>query len=240
MLDWIAEGFRALVQLEGAANLKERRSAIRIECAYPVHLRSGDRELCGEVTNAGLAGLHLRLEEALKTGRGCTVWRRDDPETGAGAPCTVVWSRFSKEDESMTAGLQFDRDPRELKGSWVAPLFHELGFDDQSLYQRRLYLRADSEIPAATIYDERILPATIWNLGVGGALLESPCIAEPDEELEVVIGPEFGLEKLHLPSRLLRATGDDPREMSVEFSALTRGKVAQLGKYIHRALAAWR
>lgn len=152
--------------------VQERRVTTRVDCCYPVECELEGQRFPGSVTNMGLGGMRLLAERELSRD---TTLQVHSKEPGWGSlAARVVWSRARAEGDDFESGLIYRDGLKELENSWVKAALQHLGFESSSLYERRRTLRANTSLQAQLAVAGRPYACVMRDLGLGGALVETP------------------------------------------------------------------
>ena len=152
--------------------VQERRVTTRIDCCYPVECELDGSRFSGSVTNMGLGGMRLLSDRELSRD---TTFHIHSQEPGWGSlTVRVVWCRARPESDDFETGLVYHDGLQELENSRVKAALQHLGFESGSLYERRRTLRAATSLQAQLTVAGRAYPCVMRDLGLGGALVETP------------------------------------------------------------------
>ena len=232
------DGLKALVKSTAPEdwNYTERRSLVRLECQFDIHGKTQNgKKLQGQIVDMGLKGMKLRTFEQLKAGDTVEItYPVPILELPLDTlPCKVLWTRTRQRDFVMFAGLSYAADEKTMAQSWVKYLLKQLGFSKERIYQKRKYARAECFVPAQMLYSGGKVDGRLYNLGVGGALLEAPSAIEDGAEVELHIGPYEELPRFWLPARLVSRRSESRRFLlGLEFSELNPTQARLLGQYL--------
>ena len=241
-------GFKSLfvaksTQAEMDGGFQERRKLIRMRCSYEVKGHHSDKKFKATVVDIGLQGLKMRTGEKLKVGDKVTL---SPPSEGVGntaAPVEgkVLWIKVTDKTFARYVGLIFTTKKEEMGQSWVKLLLKELGFKPKSIFTNRRFVRADCFLDAKYMSRQvgREVTGRVYNLGVGGMLLESNYELPMDEPTEMVFVPPEGLPPLRLlayPKQIKR--DGTVRLIGLEFRDLSDRQLDVLGRYLKQLLQA--
>ena len=181
---------------------QERRQTTRVECCYQVRGRHGEESFEASVVNMGMGGMRLLCAQELVS-HDTLILEQASMHSG---PVTVrvVWSRPQPEPEApFVVGVVYHGSVEQLENSWVKPTLGRLGFDSLSGRERRRYIRAREEIRARLWSADESVACQLFDLGLGGALVQADRAlpeVRPGERvfLEVSIG-----ETERLPARVV-------------------------------------
>lgn len=218
---------------------EERRELIRLRCRIPVTVASEAEVHQAVVTDLGLKGLQVKVGARLRPEEQVQVTHASAPDEFEHATlrCRVKWTRKRRMDRENLVGLLFDESPEVVEGSWVRYVLNALGLDEEHVFQRRAHIRASASI-MADIYDldrRRLDSGQLVNLGLGGALVQTPERLQEGLDVLVEVGPLNRLPVLELEGRVLRSRGDsDLRGFlhSIQFRDLGPDEMSALGDYV--------
>lgn len=233
------EGLRGLIKSNAPEdwNYTERRGLIRLDCMYEIEGRTeSGKKFTGQIVDMGLKGMRLRTFEQVKAGD--TLFIRylvpilEVPTDTI--RCKVLWSQSRQRDFVLFAGLGYDEPETTMAHSWVKYLLKQLGFSRERLYQKRKYVRAECWVPAQLIYggNERA-EGRLYNLGVGGALIEAAAPLEDGMPVQLLVGPYEELPAFTVPGKLASRRMDGRRYLhGVEFPDLDAVQARAVGRYL--------
>lgn len=240
----LLDGVVAFFQVRSSTKADERRRLIRLRCDYQVQCVVDQQQFSAQVTDMGLNGMRLRLDQKLKPGSTIFVYHpsRVDKVENEYVLCLVRWCRRRHNSEDLEAGLQYADTPGNMRRSWVKFLLKELGFDERAIYTRRKSIRADARLTGRAVADDgRRLEGLVLNLGAGGALFECPDAFAGGTRVRLHVGPYAKLRPIELPGIVLhakRSKEDGPYMTSIRFEDLNGTQVRQLGQYVLQLLKA--
>lgn len=238
MFKGLLDGLKALV-LGGQDedwDYGERRKLIRLQCHYDVEGRVDRKKIEGKIVDMGLKGMKFRTFAQLKKG--------DTVEITYPVPilevqnqtvrCEVLWVRKRDRDFVLFAGLLYSEDDRVMGESWIKYLLKQLGFSKDLIHQKRKSVRADCFVPADVVYAAgKALKGRLYNLGVGGALVEVPGGLEKGTAVELRIGPFEDLPRFAINGVVATGRQEARNHLhGVEFQNVTDGQVVRLGQYL--------
>ena len=161
----------------------ERRQTTRIECCYQVLCSHPVDSWEASVVDMGLGGLRLRSARAAETGDRL-VLRQTDNAFGD-IQVEVVWAR-QVEDSQREFGVVYRCDVESMERSWAKDALRRLGFEKSALYERRRHVRRQTTASATLqINPSQSAEATILDLGLGGALVETGLETSPGAEMQM-------------------------------------------------------
>lgn len=191
---------------------EERRSLIRLRCRIPVTVASESEVHQAVVTDLGVKGLQVKVATRLRPDDAIQVSHAAAPAEFEHATlrCRVKWSRKRRMDRENLVGVVFEEPPEVVENSWVRYVLNALGLDAEHVFQRRSHIRVPASI-MADIYSldrHRLDSGQVVNLGVGGALLQTPERLQEGLDVLVELGPYARLPVLGVRGRVLRSRGD--------------------------------
>lgn len=239
MFGQIVEGLRSLVINPKATTLEERRRMARIQCNFPVRVRAGSKYLQARVTNLGVEGMRLKGANSFPKGTQVTVvyQHQSSFEELSSVDGVVAWARKDHRSGEQLMGIRYEYTQR----NWVDFVLGLLGLNDESVFQRRRYVRAEGLMPGKLSVPGRIPPQKCWvlNLGLGGALVDSPMMIGPGSTVQVDLGPMKGMRPLSLLGQVKEARESDSGQsfqLGLEFSNLDVNRSRALGRYVIQSL----
>lgn len=170
----------------------ERRQTTRVECCYQVECSHASGNWQASVVDMGLGGLRLRSLRVPEVGEQLVLQQSD--HSFGDIQVEVVWTRLLA-DAQREFGVVYRCDVESMERSWVKDALRRLGFETAALYERRRHVRRHTTA-SATLEGPPGLSAaaTILDLGLGGALIETA--------LEISAGNEFQLRSPLLENSL--------------------------------------
>ncbi len=239
MFSQLVDGLRSLVLSSKATTLEERRRMARIQCNFPVRVRSGSKYLQARVTNLGVEGMRLKGPQSFPRGTPVTVvyQHQSSFEELSSVEGTIAWARRDARSGEQLMGIRYEYTQK----NWVDFVLGLLGLNDDSVFQRRRFVRADGLMPGKLSVPGRIPPQKCWvlNLGLGGALVDSPTMVGPGSTVQLDLGPTKGLRQLALLGRVKEAREADSGQsfqLGLEFSNLDINRSRALGRYVIQSL----
>ncbi|MBI3925854.1 MAG: PilZ domain-containing protein [Armatimonadetes bacterium] len=239
MLDKLIQGLKSLVVRRPAYSTEERRELIRLRCRIPVTVSTAVQTVKGTVIDMGLRGMRLKVDHPLPPDQ--------DVQVGHPSPssqydvdqvrCRTVWYRKRRFSGDLMVGLLYADTPANMARSWVKYVLRAIGFDDEVIYQRRRFVRAEADI-VVDLFDRvgnRLTDGTVANLGVGGALVLSEVSLPQGTNVRLEIGPYGNFPILSMIAKLVgvRKDRDDGRYfLSLRFISPEPEQVELLGKYV--------
>jgi c-di-GMP-binding flagellar brake protein YcgR len=234
------DGLKGLIRTSAPEDwdYTERRQLIRLECQYDIEGKTAaGKKFKGQIVDMGLKGMKLRTFEQLKAGDLLAITY---PVPILEIPndtisCKVMWTQTRPRDYVLFAGLGYAEDEKSMARSWVKYLLKQLGFSKELIYQKRRYVRAECFVPAQMMYPGNHLPidGRLYNLGVGGALVEFAAPLDEGAQVELRVGPYEDLPRFALPGRLVSRRAEARRFLhGIEFGQLSSAQTIVLGKYL--------
>ncbi len=223
---------------------RERRKLVRLRCSYEVKVVYKDKKFKATVVDIGLQGLKLRTGQPLKVGDRLTL---SSPAPISGAPSQpvegkVAWIKSPGRSYLTYAGLVFTTSKEDMGQSWVKSFLRELGFTPKSIFTQRRFVRADCFLTCSFTIPESgrvVSQARVYNLGVGGMLLESPYDIPLKVPLNIEFVPPEGLSVLSLTAIPVKSSKDGKvRLVGFEFNSLSQPQLDILTKYLKKLLKA--
>lgn len=232
----LMSSLKALVEPE--LPLEDRRLSGRLETSLEVDYVT-EQKISGRglILDISRRGLRLRTDLPLSKGNSIAI---NAPEAlqayFAPMMAQVMWtSRFSDDyvyGLLLPPGLEFEE-------SWVAAVMKQLGYEIAS-FQRRKYVRADSELPGILLLDAQPpLSVTVLNLSMGGAMVSSEVVVESETPFRLQLGPHADLPELEVSGVILRNTpGEEEGQHihSTRFGPLEKRRHSLLKEYIMNLL----
>ena len=223
---------------------RERRKLVRLRCSYEVKVSYKDKKFKATVVDIGVQGLKLRTGQPLKVG---DKLKLAAPSPISGTPSQpvegkVAWVKSPGRSYLTYAGLVFTTSKEEMGQSWVKIFLKELGFTPKSIFTNRRFVRADCFLTCKFTIPESgrvVTQARVYNLGVGGMLLESPYDIPLKVPLEIEFAPPEGLSILTLVANPVKSVKDGKvRLIGFEFDDLSQPQLDILSKYLKKLLKA--
>lgn len=222
-------------------NPSERRQLVRVRCRIPVQIRCADRVISGWVIDIGVQGVRLRTAEPIKKGTEVSMRATLAHQSGqAWVGCRVMWSRATEDGLNWLGGIRFAETRENLRRTWVHKLLRELGLNDNSLRERREFIRADGSIPVRVQSLREpaagVIEVESINVGVAGLLLRTTRPLYPGEHYRCWVGPWGKLPEVGpVPGEVLSSRPDRGGGASivpVRFLELEEDTVRHLGQYV--------
>lgn len=249
MFQGLIAGFKSLFSGRGeneaalGPGLEERRKLVRMRCSYEVKGQVADKKFKATVVDIGLQGLKLRTGHLLKVGDKVIL---SPPAQGLGNTASpvegkVAWVKITGRGFARYLGISFTTKKEDMGQSWVKLLLKELGFKPSTIFTNRRFIRADCFLDATYHVNQigRAVTGRVYNLGVGGMLLESNYDLPMGEATEMEFSPPEGLPTLRLLAYPLKSKKEGTvRLIGLEFRDLTDRQLDLLGKYLKQLLKA--
>jgi len=219
------------------AGFRERRKLVRLRCAYEVRGTLGDKKFKATIVDIGVEGMKLRTGQHLKVGDKITL---SPPTQGVSVQALpvegkVVWIKTAEKSYARHVGVVFTTKKEERGKTWVSLFLRELGFNPKMIYTKRRFIRADCFLDARYQAKQvgREVTGRVYNLGVGGMLLESNYDLPKDEPTEMEFIPPEGLPVLRVLAYPIQVKKEGVvRLVGLEFRDLTARQLDVLGQYL--------
>ena len=241
MLKGFLKGFRSLVKGESNDwNFEDRRRIVRLRCHYDVKAETNGKKFDATIVDMGLKGLRLRCFQALKVGSLVKV-ATPVPIVGAEAEevvCEVVWNKQPERNFVTFAGMVYKSDDKTMGRSWVKYFLKELGFSQELIYSKRRHVRAECFMEGKLVLrDGTPHKVRLYNLGVGGALVELGQALELQQTVELQVGPYEELPPFVASGKLVKVKKEGKLSLyGLEFGDLAGSEVKILGRYLQHLL----
>lgn len=231
----LMKSLKSLVEPE--LPLEDRRLSGRLETNLDVDFTvENGIEGRGLVLDVSRRGLRMRTNVPMSKGASVAIKGPEGLQAYFGPMMTqVVW--LSQGDEGYTYGLLLPPGT-EFEDSWVAAIMEKLGYEISS-FQRRKYVRADSELPGRLLLDAQPpLPVTVLNLSMGGAMIGAEVVIGSDTRFRLQLGPHADLPELEVSGIILRNTTEVEGQHihSSRFGPLEKRRHSLLKEYIMNLL----
>lgn len=231
---------------------EDRRRVIRLRCRYSVYCIEGEKVNKATVIDMGLQGLRLETPEKYKTGskvslvyRGAAGQRAEvsmseiTKDVAAayekGVLCDVSWCDKDRYSKVIQTGVTYSDTPRRMSKSWVKTILKEIGFDEETIFQRRKIIRVTSAIPCRVEYGKKSIPGRAVNLGAGGALVQTNEGVNEETLVKINIGPYKSHKQLRLSGMVRTRRFDVPTNthlQGIRFEAPSSDEADLLGRYV--------
>ena len=237
MLKGLLAGFRSLVKGEAKGwDFQDRRKLVRMRCHYDVKAECGGKKFDATILDMGLRGMRIRCFHPLKLGEAVNVWTPIPIVGGSNEPvtCKVVWSRQPDRNFCLYAGMTYESDDKLMARSWVKYFLKELGFKPEVIYSKRKYVRAECYMTGEYTDPQGVTrEMRVYNLGVGGTLIETHAEHPLGSVFQLRIGPYENLPVLEATGTLkMEQTEGKLHLCGVEFDEMTPHAVKILGQYL--------
>lgn len=222
---------------------RERRKLVRLRCSYEVRVVHKGKKFKATIVDVGVQGLKLRTGQRLAVGDKVELAPPGPIQGTVGNPVEgkVVWTKAPGKGYSQYAGVLFVTKKEEMGQSWIKLFLRELGFTPKSIFTHRRFVRADCFLDARYKPPEasREIIGRVYNLGVGGMLLESPYDLPMKEPVVMEFLPPEGLKPMRLTGYPIKAKREGTmRLICLEFRNLNDDELEQLGRYLKQLLKA--
>lgn len=249
MLKGFLDGFKSLVGAVGSKSqaarpdFEENRKLVRLRCHYDAKAESGGKKFDVTILDMGLKGLKLRCMQQLKVGQVVKIWT-PLPIVGASSEpveCKVVWTRQPDRNFLIFSGMVYTSDAKIMKHSWVKYFLKELGFKSETIYSKRKHIRADCFVDGTfktdAMHEGR--PMRVYNIGVGGVLMEYHNSLALGEMVEVQVGPLDKLIPFRAKGKLVKVIPDGKLFLyGIEFTRISSPDLKTLSGYLKHMLKA--
>lgn len=237
------EGFKNFFTSKGgsgspeSAGFRERRKLVRLRCAYEVKGTVGEKKFKATIVDIGVEGLKLRTGQHLKVGEKVVLAPPGQGVSVQALPVEgkVVWIKTTEKSYARHAGLVFTTKKEDRAKTWVSMFLKELGFNAKMVYTKRRFIRADCFLDARYQAKQvgREVTGRVYNLGIGGMLLETNYDLPPSEAIEMEFIPPEGLPVLRVLGYPVQVKKDGAlRLCGLEFRDLTQRQLDVLGQYL--------
>jgi PilZ domain len=250
MLKDIIAGFVSLFQPEAAK--EDRRKIIRLRCRFEIFIVTLEEVYPATVIDMGLKGLRVKSQEPLKVGTQVSLVYRggtgEHPETtranlerdksaafDKGVLCDVAWSTKDKYAKACTLGVTYNDTPRRMGKSWIKKILREIGFDEDTIFQRRKIVRVISSIPCTLTSGRTDWRGRVINMGAGGALFQGDHQMNVGQTVSVVIGPYKKYKALQVRGEVMTERYEQSTNgwlHGIRFVAMESEQTTLLGKYV--------
>lgn len=231
----VARSLKRLVLGEGES-LEQKRSLTRLQCRIPVRCQGENLGFDALAVDIGLQGMRLEVPQKLPNDTVLAVsyhslGRRRAPEK---VVTQVRWCRKCATSNSHEVGLEYVGGDSNHPRSWVDYVLDEVGYDEESVFERRRSLRAPGKLLGYLVTKGGRYAGRVANLGIGGALLETTRALARGTPVEVEIGPEHGLTRLVMSGKVrhVRRAEAEGWLNGVVFEELRPEQVELLGHYL--------
>ncbi len=224
-----------------SSGFRERRKLVRLRCAYEVKGTVGEKKFKATIVDIGVEGLKLRTGQHLKIGEKVVLAPPGQGVSVQALPVEgkVVWIKTTEKSYARHAGLVFTTKKEDRAKTWVSMFLKELGFNAKMVYTKRRFIRADCFLDARYHAKQvgRDVTGRVYNLGIGGMLLETNYDLTPGEPIEMEFIPPEGLPVLRVLGYPIQVKRDGAiRLCGLEFRDLTQRQLDVLGQYLKMLL----
>lgn len=190
----------------------------RVHCSFPVTCRLHGREFAVTVRDIGLEGMRLEIPLRVEPGQVLSLTYDNTLNcfTYATVRVRVVWSHQKPFTCLSEAGVAYVETGGVIEHSWVRHLLRLFDLDYLSARERREDIRVPVGFPGqvAVRGEAEAPPETIQglvnDLGIGGALFESPIDLPIGTPLVIDIGPMSDGTFLTCDGHVVRRAGRAP------------------------------
>jgi len=241
----LLQGFKSLFagksESDDNEGYTERRKLIRMRCNYEVKGILADKKFKATVVDIGLQGLKLRTGQPLKIGDKLKLLPPTEGIGNTAAPVEgkVMWIKNTEKSYARYAGLTFTTSKEQMGQSWVKVLLKELGFKPKAIFSKRRFVRADCFLDVKYWVNQvgREVTGRVYNLGVGGMLMESNYDLPNTGPTDMEFVPLEGLPALNLPAYPVSMRKEGTvRLIGLEFRDLNDRQLDLLSKYLKQLL----
>lgn len=238
MLSKLLSGLRSLVGggQDKDWDYSDRRELIRLRCHYDVEFAVKGKKHKGQVVDMSLKGMKLRGFVPAKVGDIVEVSNpREILDSSVNTiKCKVLWCRKRERDFVVFLGVAYAESDQVMSRSWIKSILRELGFDSQKIFQKRKFVRAECFIPANLVYGHgKSVEGQVYNLGVGGTLIECRKPFDVGTMVEARIGPLEDLDEFSITGKVVQVTQQGPLYMhGIEFTTIKQNTLDALSKYL--------
>lgn len=237
------DGLKGLVKSSAPEDweYQERRQLVRLECQFDIEGKTeAGKKFKGQIVDMGMKGMKLKTFEQVKSGDVLFITYPIPiiEVPNATMRCKVLWTQTRSRDYVMFVGLQYAEDEKTMARSWAKYVLKQLGFSKERIYQKRKFARAECFVPAKMAYGAgKVVDGRLYNLGVGGALVESPEPLADGTPIELRVGPYEDLPHCSLPGRVASRRAEARRFLhGIEFADLNAAQTRILGRYLFHLL----
>lgn len=220
-----------------SAGFRERRKLVRLRCAYEVKANIGEKKFKATIVDIGVEGLKLRTGQHLKVGEKVVLAPPGQGLSVQALPVEgkVVWIKTTEKSYARHAGVVFTTRKEDRAKTWVSLFLKELGFNPRMIYTKRRFIRADCFLDARYQAKQvgREVTGRVYNLGVGGMLMETNYDLSSDEPTEMEFIPPENLPVLRVLAYPIQVKKEGAvRLVGLEFRDLTARQLDVLGQYL--------
>ena len=240
LLEWLMNLFSGRPSTLAEQGFRERRKAVRLRCAHEVKLRRRGKSFKATIVDIGAVGLKLRSGEKLKVGERVELAPVARPGVEVmPVECRVRWVKSHSKGYRNYAGLIFTSDKETMSRSWVKDFMRGLGFTPKLVQSQREFIRAECFLEARFKPPEASgeIVGKVYNLGLGGLLLETPYTLPIREPINLELVPINKLPALRLQAVPLHAKKEGQMKLvGMQFEDLSAAQNELLGRYIQAML----
>lgn len=241
----ILQGFRALVLARSTAEAPDqRRRLTRLRCLYRVACSSEGEDFRATVVDMGLKGMRLEVPRRLPAGAlvsvrylgSSTADRRFSVDT---VHTRILWCRKKRFLRTIEIGVAYHDSEANMERSWVKYILRQIGFDIQSILDRRKAVRVQALLRADLKGGRGLSEGTVINLGAGGALFETQTPVDVGAHVTMEAGPYLTHDMLTVRGTVvqtLRSADSGHWLVGVCFENVTATQANLLGSYVKTLL----
>lgn len=221
--------------LKSLADLKQwdysdRRGNLRIPCHLEGTLTKGKSKVDVEIIDISLVGIRVLILGKVRKGSVMELVPRGGKNKSA-IKSKIEWK--SEHERGWLAGLSFQEDQDAMSKSWLFEELVAIGDEAVKTQQRREGIRVRCDAPAKLRYDDEVRPATIVDLGFGGALLESEGDElKPGQKLRLDFGPVDDLCRVVLNCEVVVVHQREPVRYGLKFETYYIGGITDIERYL--------
>ncbi len=222
--------------LGSGVDLAQKRNSARLACNIPVLCHFEDSSVPAHVIDLGLHGMRIvgRGKVKFELGNILAVSYRGESRVKVGkVVAKVVW--VNSKSDKWELGVEYVGGEEGVR-SWVDHLLDAFGFSEESVFERRKFIRVQAGLPGVLVMRSgETLQGMVLNLGLQGALLDISRAIPLGVPLTVRLGPEKKLEQLKLAAKVrhCRPSAHQGKwQNGVVFTELDPDKTRLLGEYI--------
>lgn len=208
MLKGLLSGLKALVRGGGDEDwdFGDRRELVRLSCHYDVEFVHKGKKQEGRIVDLGLKGMRLRGFHKMKKGDEVDVtYSLAISALHETIRCKVLWCRQREKDFVTFVGLGYPEDDKLMRKSWIKQVLQEVGFGKSKIYEKRKLVRAECFVPGELVSGHcQVQKGQLYNLGVGGALIQLKDKVDIGSEVELRIGPHQHIKQFSLNGKVVQ------------------------------------
>jgi PilZ domain len=185
----------------------ERRSSVRLNFVIGIKVQIEDQTHPATIVNLTFTGLCIQLAIPLEEGQEITLVRDDFGPSFKGS---VLWSKPGK-DGSNLIGIECELDEERLIDSWLEPALVQAGFEANYVDEQRRLVRVPGRVKCElqSLEGKPLGTASMMDLSLGGALLESDVEFSTNTTLAFKTLPQGALQPLQGEARVLSTRAGD-------------------------------